>query len=148
METATAKGGSRAHLPTIGPGRGEVARGRGRMGFPPPSRMSSPRWEHLALTHVCAGCRGGSCALPLPQLGHLSVLHPLVLVLQKWGGHTNNRPSPYVSTYFRASVSPTFCTLLLQLGVCCLKRGVLPAPLSTQPSFHSDLLKIPPLCPT
>lgn len=78
--------------------------------------------------------------LPSP---HTSVLHPHypVPVLQKQGSHINNCPPLYLSTSFPASVSPTVHTVLLQLGVCCLKRGVLSTSLSIQPSFHPDLLK-------
>lgn len=135
MEIATTKGRSRAGLPTFSRSRGEVMReGEGR-GF---------HWLHItdmfaqvgtSCSHprVCT-CGGGSCT-PL-----LFVIHPmqvsshrhLVLVPEKQGGHTNNGPSPYVSTYFPTSVSHTIRTLFLQLWVCCLEGG------SCQPHSSSN----------
>lgn len=103
------------------------------------SWMCSPGWECLAHTHLCAHIGVApvlSCCLRLVSFTPNkcpSSSHP-ILVVQKQGSHTNNI---LLCMCFPASVSLTF---LLQLGVCCPNGGVLPAPLSIQPSFHPDLL--------
>lgn len=109
------------------------------------SQMCSPRWEHLARTHMCM-CRGGSCTPLLSQPGFLLPTQKSLSCRSRVVTPTTAplRMCPSISLpHFPPTSTPSSYSSGLVLG-----RGG-----SSNPTFHPTLLpprppKIPPLCLT